>query len=206
MMQSNPSVYVSAIEKLDKGKYRISFDTSVVCLVYGYEIRGLHLDEGVAISEDVYRHILYEIVGKRAKKRVLHLLERMDRTESQLRTKLMSSEYPVECVEDAIEYVKSFHYLDDARYAENFIRYSKERHSRQQLKQKLMAKGVSGTLIDEALEREYDTDESEQIRRILQKKHFDPEDCEQNEFRRVYQYLLRRGFHSSDILREMKQY
>lgn len=140
----------------------------------------------------------------RAKKRALYLLERMDRTEQQLREKLKSSDYPEEVIEEAIEYVKSFHYLDDERYAENFTRYKKENMSRQQIKQKLMLKGVSKDIIQNAIEEEYDVDESIHIRNILEKKHFSYETADEGEFRRVYSYLLRRGFRSNDILKEMK--
>lgn len=140
----------------------------------------------------------------RAKKRALHLLERMDRTEHQLREKLMASDYPEEVVEEAIEYVKSFHYIDDKRYAENFTRYRKENLSRQQIKQKLMLKGVDRDTISLAIEEEYDADEREHIRKFLEKKHFDGSSKDEGEFRRVYNYLLRRGFRSNDILREMK--
>lgn len=140
----------------------------------------------------------------RAKKRALHLLERMDRTEHQLREKLRASDYPEEVVEEAIEYVKSFHYIDDERYAENFTRYKKENMSRQQIKQKLMLKGVSKDIIANAIDEEYDVDESVHIRNLLAKKHFSNENSDDTEFRRVYNYLLRRGFRSSDILKEMK--
>ncbi len=140
----------------------------------------------------------------RAKKRALHLLERMDRTEHQLREKLRASEYPEEVIEEAIEYVKGFHYLDDKRYAEIFTRYKKEGLSRQQIKQKLMQKGVSRDIIENAIEEEYDMDESVHIRKLLEKKHFTYADSDEGEFRRVYNYLLRRGFRSNDILREMK--
>lgn len=128
----------------------------------------------------------------------------MDRTEQQLREKLKSSDYPEEVIEEAIEYVKSFHYLDDERYAENFTRYKKENMSRQQIKQKLMLKGVSKDIIQNAIEEEYDVDESIHIRNILEKKHFSYETADEGEFRRVYGYLLRRGFRSNDILKEMK--
>jgi len=143
-------------------------------------------------------------ISIRAKKRALHLLERMDRTEHQLREKLKTSDYPEEVIEEAIAYVKSFHYVDDKRYAENFTRYKKENLSRQQIKQKLMTKGISRETIDLVIEEEYDVDEKVQIRRLLEKKHFDGSTKDEGEFRRVYNYLLRRGFRSNDILKEMK--
>ncbi len=192
------------IEKLDKGKYTLYFENGAKGWVYGYEIRGMHLQEGQFLSQKEYQCIFKDIIGKRAKKRALHLLEKMDRTESQLREKLLNSNYPAECVDEAIIYVKKFHYIDDGRYAQNFTRYSKERLSRSQIKQKLLLKGVARETIDSAIEEEYDADERDHIRSLLQKKHFGEHEMDEREFRRVYQYLLRRGFRSNDILKEMK--
>ena len=166
----------------------------------------MKLEENAYISEIQYVHILKDIVGKRAKKRAMHLLEKMDRTEQQLRDKLALSEYPQECIEDAIAYVKSFHYLDDNRYAENYTRYSKTKYSRQQIKQKLMTKGLAKDVIEDAIDNEYDADESQHIRKLLEKKHYDSSNCDEGEFRRIYQYILRRGFRSNDILKEMKSF
>ncbi len=203
-MVSAEHILVTSIEKLQKGKYRIRFENGEGCIVYYSELRGLHIEEGTYVSCELYERIMKEIVGKRAKKRALHLLEKMDRTEQQLREKLLTSEYPSRCIEDAISYVKGFHYLDDERYAETFIRYKKEQMSRQQIKQKLMMKGVSRDIITDAIETEYDMDESVHIRKILEKKHFSTETADEGEFRRVYNFLLRRGFRSNDILKEMK--
>lgn len=205
LMMSAEQIQIVSLEKLEKGKRRISFENGESCIVYFSEIRGLHLEAGTYISYETYEKILCEIVGKRAKKRALHLLEQMDRTEQQLREKLMASEYPLRCIDDAIEYVKRFHYLDDERYAHTFTRYKKEKMSRQQIKLKLMSKGVARDIISNAIEDEYDADESVQIRNILEKKHFTSENADEGEFRRTYNYLLRRGFRSNDILKEMKR-
>ena len=205
LMVSAEQIQVVSFEKLEKGKRRIRFENGESCILYFSEIRGLHLDVGTYISHEIYEKIFCEIIGKRAKKRALHLLEQMDRTEQQLREKLMASEYPLRCVDDAIEYVKRFHYLDDERYARTFTRYKKDKMSRQQIKLKLMSKGIARDVISNAIEDEYDTDESVQIRCLLEKKHFSNENPDDKEFRRTYNYLLRRGFRSNDILKEMKQ-
>ena len=197
-------IQVISFDKLEKGKRRIRFENGVNLIVYYSEIRGLQIEAGALVSDEIYAKLLKEIVGKRAKKRALYLLEQMDRTEQQLREKLAASEYPNECIEDAIAYVKSFHYLDDERYAETFTRYKKDKLSRQQIKQKLMAKGVSKELISNALEEAYDVDETVHIRNILEKKKFSSDTADDKTFRRTYNYLLRRGFRSNDILKEMK--
>ena len=94
MMNNTQSIQIVAFEKLDKGKRRLRFENGVSCIVYLSEIRGIDLKEDGCISNEVYTRLIKEIVGKRAKKRALHLLERMDRTEQQLREKLSTSEYP----------------------------------------------------------------------------------------------------------------
>ncbi len=53
------------------------------------------------VSEELYHRLFYEIVGKRAIKRAMHLLEKMDRTEQQLRKKLLEGGYPNELVEES---------------------------------------------------------------------------------------------------------
>ena len=63
-----------------------------------------------------------EVILKRAKLRALHLLEDMARTDSALREKLRQGMYSADAVDKAVEYVKSFGYLNDARYADNFVR------------------------------------------------------------------------------------
>ena len=67
-----------------------------------------------------------------------------------------------------------------------------------------MTKGISKDLAEAAIDSEYDTDESVHIRKLLEKKHYEDSSADEKERRRMYQYLLRRGFRSSDILREMK--
>lgn len=198
------NIQIVQIETIGKGKRRIRFDTRETLVLYYSETRGYDLKEGAFLSPSEYEYFEKEIVLKRAKKRALHLLEQMERTQQQLREKLLRSEYPKSVVEDTISYVKSFHYIDDERYAKTFVNNKKDKMSRQQMKQKLMAKGISQDTIQEAIETEYDAEESVQIQNLLSKKHFSPEQADEGEFRRMYQYLLRRGFPSHEILKQMK--
>ena len=89
----------------------------------------------------------------------MYLLQRQERTEKQLRDKLQQSGYPMECIEQAISYVKSYHYIDDYRYASVYIRYHQEKESRQKLVFKLIMRGINREVIERALEEEYVSDE-----------------------------------------------
>ena len=103
----------------------------------------------------------------------------------------------------AIDYVKSFHYVDDYRYACTYIRYHQTEKSRLQLKMKLYECGVASDLIEQALEDEYSGEEEQLIDRLLEKKHYDAETMDQKEKQRIYQYLMRRGFRPETIRHRM---
>ena len=197
-------VTVTECTTLGKGRLRFHLDNGTELVLYRGEAKQFRMREGSTLSDEEEHQLIYEVVGKRAKRRTMHLLEQMDRTEQQLREKLKQGGYPQACIDLALEYVKSFHYVDDYRYAWTYINYRQDRMSRYQLKVKLYGKGVPGEVIDRALEECYEGDEQEQIIHLLEKKKFDAQNSDQKEFTRVYQYLMRRGFRSNDVLHAMK--
>lgn len=68
----------------------------------------------------------------------------------------------------------------------------------------LIAKGIEKSVIEQALDEVFDSDEQLKIRQFLEKKHYEPKECDRKEQQKIYQYLMRRGFKSSDILHVMK--
>ena len=196
---------MTSVIPLEKGKARIRFEDGSEVILYKGEIRKLGIQEGCVITDEVYHKIIDEILGQRAIKRAMHLLERQDRTERQLYDKLKENGYPEVCIESAISYVKRYHYIDDFRYASAYIRYRQEKKSRQKLKLELQAKGIARDVIEEALEEEYVSDDQKKILELLQKRRYSFENADTAEQRKNYQFLLRRGFQSSDILYVMRQ-
>lgn len=141
---------------------------------------------------------------KKAKLRAMHLLERMDRTEGELREKLQKN-YEPEIVEEAIAYVKSYGYIDDRRYVKNYIEYKSDKKSRRQIEQELIyRKGVPGELVRQVYEELEPRDETILIRRWMEKKKFNPETAEREEMQKFYHFLMRKGFSYEDIQRVLR--
>lgn len=195
---------IDRIVPQEKGRVVVSFENGEEFTLYRGELRRLSLVEGEFISEEQYQVILHDTVCMRAKKRAMHLLEKMDRTEQQLYEKLKQNGYPEVCIEEAIAYVKKYRYVDDLRYARQYIRYHQSKKSRQRLMMDLMQKGVAKQFIVQALEEEFDTDEQKKIKELLERRHYHYADSDQKEQQRTYQFLLRRGFRSGDIVKAMK--
>ena len=194
---------VEEISEYKKGRYRVLLEDGTSWILYKGEVRAYRLEPGVEVPEALAEEIRTKVIGKRAKKRAMHLLEQMDRTEYGLREKLRQGEYREEAIEDAVAYVKSYHYLDDERYARNYILSYQNTRSRQRIQQDLLRKGIDKRLIEQVLEEAYEGEELQMIRQLLQKKHYDT-GTDMKEKRRIYAFLLRRGFKSGDILQVMR--
>ena len=103
----------------------------------------------------------------RARKKAMRLLEHMDRTEKGLTDKLRQAEFSPEAVEDAIAYVKSYGYINDARYARTYISFRMESRSRQKILSELQLKGVDRQIALDAwneMEELMEPDEREVLR------------------------------------------
>lgn len=185
----------------EKGKVQLVFDTSESMVLYKKEVGSLGLTEGMEICETLYEQMYHEILGKRVTKRAMYLLQRQDRTEEQLRRKLADSAYPQELIDNAIAYVKSFHYIDDERYARTYVRLNQERKSKNRMRMDLLGRGVPGELVESALEEEAEVEPEALIRALVEKRHYDIEHATPAQMQKMYRFLLGRGFLSSEIRR-----
>ena len=196
---------ITKVQALTKQKYRIFLDGESAFAVYKGELSRYHLEEGAVLPPEVYEELVNRVLKKRATLRAMHILERTDKTEAQLRRKLEESEYPKEAVESAIAYVTSYGYLDDRRYAEHYIEWKKQGKGKARLKMELVQKGISREIIEEVLESTDFGETREMIRQILLKKRKTDIPMNEKEKQRLYGFLMRKGFSSSDILAVMRE-
>ena len=172
-------------------------DGTVFCL-YEKESRRLGLREDTDLTKEVYDRIVAEILLPRAKKRALHLLEKQDRTKVNLTQKLKESGYPDEVVDEAIAYIEGYGYVDDPRYARNYVRYHQDSRSRRRIREDLLKKGISKETIASAIESEYLSSEEKLIETLLKKRHYDPDRADEKERSSVFRFLIGRGFSYED--------
>lgn len=198
---------VTQMTALSRGRYRVAMEDGTAFVLYRGELAKLDIREDMDISDRILCRIREEILPLRAKKRVMNLLQRRDYTAAGLRDKLREGSYPEACIEEAIAYVASYGYVDDARYAEEFICCHIEQKSRMRIEQDLLKKGISKVLIDEAFEKlaaeGTNQDEERMICALLQKKNFDHRTATEKEKRRMYAFLYRRGFHAEAIAKAL---
>lgn len=202
---------VTDIVEVTKAKSRVFLDGEFAFVLYKGELRFYKIRIGEELAKESVEEILHVLLPKRARKRSLMLLQKRDYTEMELRRKLQEGEYPQDAIEDAVSYVKSFHYIDDERYCRAYITCHASKWSRQQIVLKLSAKGIEKKITQVIYEKllqngELECSEEVLIREILRKKKYDPEHGDNKQRQKLYQHLLYKGFSIEQIRQVMEEY
>ena len=201
---------VTDIVELTKAKSKIFLDGEFAFVLYKGELRLYHIVKGQELSAEDYEEIIHTVLPKRAKKRSLMLLQKKDYTEEELRRKLREGEYPSDIIEEALEYVKSYHYVDDYRYCISYITCYSSKWSKQKITSNLLTKGVDkkciGAAYDEVSGRGDMISEESLIKAILEKKHYDVRSADAKTRHKMYQHLLYKGFSASIIGRVIGEF
>lgn len=191
---------VTKVEAITKTKFRVEVEEEFAFVLYKGELKRYGVIEGEEISKETYDTIRKDVILKRAKLRAMHLLTDMPRTEKGLREKLKQNQYPEDLIDQAMDYVSSFGYLNDLRYAENYIDLHKKQKSKKELRGALLQKGVPSEQIDFAFESFYDGEEElEAIQTLIRKKRVDVLHATDEQLQKLYGYLGRKGFRYEQI-------
>ena len=194
---------VTGITELSKSRSRIEIDYAFVFVLYKGELRIYKIVEGCELSEETYYEITHKILPKRAKLRAMNLLKQRSYTEYTLSEKLRQGGYPEQVIQEAIEYVKQFHYIDDRQYALDYIEYNREKKSRNRIMQELHRKGIDDLLMQEIWDKIVGNEtkelEKEQMLYWIKKRQFDAETADFKEKQKMMAFLYRKGFKVEDI-------
>ena len=196
---------VVAIEKLTKTKFRVLWDDDTAWTLKVQAMNELSLTEGLEANDETFEYWYEDYVIKPAKRKALSLLEKSDYTKKDLENRLFRDGFPADAVKRAVDYVVGYRYVDDERYARNYINYRTQGKSRQMVYQTLVSKGIDSDII-EATMSEGEFDDVENIQQICEKKFGDIGTLPKEKQIKVLNYFLRRGYKYSDIVRVIKDF
>ncbi|MFI3177570.1 MAG: regulatory protein RecX [Eubacteriales bacterium] len=192
---------ITKVVKLSKARSKVYLNDEFAFVLYKGELRRFEIEEGKEISVEDYEEISNVIIPRRAKLRCMNLLMKKDYTQFKLHEKLRN-DYKDSDIEEAIAYLKSYGYLDDKRYATDYVAYHMERKSRMQMESDLYKRGIEKDLIQEALSTsivDYENQEIELIQKWLLKKRYAQEAATIVETQKLIRFLLCKGFSISNI-------
>ena len=198
---------VISIQPVTTKKFRVLTEGQPAFVLYKSELSRYGIREGQEITEEAFDEIMNQLLPQRAKKYAMNLLVRADRTEKELMDKLNRAGYPQEVADLAMDYVRSFGYIDDERYARQYLETFQERQSVRQLTWKLQQKGISKELTERVLEDCEIKDTEKTIRNLVEKRLRSGKTISSDkEMRIMAAYLGRRGFTGEEVWRVLKSY
>ncbi|TSC91454.1 MAG: regulatory protein [Candidatus Berkelbacteria bacterium Licking1014_96] len=133
-------------------------------------------------------------------------LARRNHSEQELKTKLQRKFFQEAQIKKVITRLKKLGYLDDEKFAREWIEYRLGRHPRGRvlIKRELQVKGVEVELVEKMLELVYNGDrEKKELTRLLGQRA-DKYPRTRKGKHQLISYLLRRGFLWEDIKESME--
>ena len=154
---------------------------------------------GQVFSVEDYEQLMIALQLDKAKFKALDLISRGNKSEKQVRERLLKAEYSSYIVEEVLAFLKKYHYIDDKVLAKRYIE-SKSQYGHKSLRQiqaELYKKGIYLEDIKAYCE-EGEKQEEENINYFLDKFKYNPEwDLKQKQ--KIINRLLTRGFQYSQI-------
>lgn len=215
---------ITEIERVGNRKYKFSIDGEYLFFLTTSELKDCGLyslvsncmgasdkvsDIQIEIKDDVFRLIHDDTVINRGKRYALGLLSDRDYSKKSLYEKLLSAGYISGDAVQIIEYINGFNYLNDVRYAMNYIRSKEASKSRKYIENQLRLKGVSNvdiqtafTQIDEEHEQDgvsYQEITTSAIMCKIRKTLCYRDSSNKEKITKVIASLLRSGYNYSDV-------
>jgi SOS response regulatory protein OraA/RecX len=141
---------ITDIKKV-QGFYLITFSGGGSLKVPQPVLRAFPMKVGGQMNPDIYFSSHHKEVVRFAMERAAYLLERKDYPVKQLHEKLIIAGYTEEVSDEVTHYLLTRGFLDDKRYAAQFVQRKKGKMGVRRIRQELLTRGISKTHADEAL-------------------------------------------------------
>ena len=135
------------LEEASAGRYFVHLEDGNSFPIGRKESRNLELSEGKELTEPQLQWIYEELVFPRGRNYLICLLATRDYTEKEVKDKLKKAHYPEVIIEEILNYGRERNYLDDFRYAQDYITLRKSSKSIRFLKYQLSMKGIPDAVL-----------------------------------------------------------
>lgn len=193
---------ITDVAPLDKKRRKVYIDGQYAFPLYLSELRKYNIEAGTTLEESVYDDIC-SLLMRRVRERILYLIADYDRSEQNIRQKISMAGYRGSFVDDAIDSLKEYGYIDDLRFARYYAESMRDTKGRSAfaISRSLYEKGISRDVIDTVM-GELDIDEEAQILKALSSRGYNEDnirEIDDKERQKLISFLMRKGF-SYDLI------
>lgn len=131
----------------------------------------------------------------------LKLIAIKDRTEKEIRTKLKEKNFEELQIEEAVEFLVSYGYINDSRYAEHFTNdaINLKKWGKVRIRTELLRKGVDRDTVDKTLEEAFSDLDPDRLFSQMGSRFGNADFSNMKERTRIFNFYLRRGFSPEEI-------
>ncbi len=155
----------------------------------------------IQIDDDVYEKIKDTVIDRAFEKGVTYLAD-FERSAYDVSLKLRMKNFPEYAIEESVNLLYEYNYLNDRRFAESYIRSYMNSKSRNMLKKELSMRHIDFPDLDELLDEVYKDEgmeEQDAIEDLMRKKYGGQDLSDEKVKRRAVNFLLRHGFSFEQI-------
>lgn len=193
-------------QKKKKDRYSIFVNGKFLLGVYDDLLLEYSLAKGTILSYELINEILYEDLKKKAIRNSFNLLSYKQRTVFELSKKLRDKDYDEEIIEITINRLIELGYIDDERYARDYVEMRKSYCGSYKLQSDLYKKGISTSIIEIVLSEIDFDDQYEELKNMCKKKNDQSQGLEnEKKYNRVMSFLLRKGYNFADVKKAMSE-
>ena len=141
-----------------------------------------------------------------AKEYSYFLLGRKDYTKKEITNKLKTKGFPKEEIDETMEDLLHYNYIDEQKYLENYFKYLLGRNkSPKEIKYKMVLKGFDKASIDETLNKYYYDQIEKNIIKIHILKYMKKYNSVEEKNNKIMKNLISKGFTFSYVMEMLKE-
>lgn len=170
-MKMNKKITNIEVGKRNKDRVNIYLDEEYAfsCsaeLVYKYNLK-----KDTIIEDENIANIIKNDNIMKCRNSALRIVERTCKTEDEIREKLILKEYDDYSINETINFLKEYSFIDDEKYANAYVKDRMKREGKNKIKYSLKKKGIDEEQIERAISN-IDANEEEEIARELAVKKY----------------------------------
>lgn len=200
-----PKITKIEIQKNNKDRVNVYLDGEYALAINAELI----YKENLKVKDDVDISKLQEIAEKesyiRCEESAIKIIERSYKTEKEIRDKLKQKGYEEKQINNSIDFLKEYNFINDNTYAKAFIKDKLSSKGSQKIKYDLMKKGIAKDIIEENLIKVDKNEEKEVALNVGRKKYESIRRKESDNYKlsgKLYRFLISRGY-AYDIVKDV---
>jgi regulatory protein len=191
---------IERVSRKDEKNVSVYFDSGERLILSEDTFYSSGLRKGDEISEDRFSFFIEQNILYHIKQRALSFLGRRFHSERELFIKLKSKSYDERLIKVVLNDLREKSFIDDNVFANHFIeeKLKKKSWGKNKIRAALFSKGVSGSIIDEAIQAfDSEEDQNETALTLANKKYnslIKRETDNRKIKQKIISFLLSRGF------------